>query len=778
MTSKKKLSAELPADVQIPFIQSLYDKRGVIVFGMVTQIVFSCAVAYDTGVGLFYWFAVAFAAVYGARLFEMHRFDKIASNLTSLAYAKVWESRYLAGGVVVSLLTGMFCFFAIGTGDEFAIVVSVTLAFGAMVSVVGRNFASRMLVTLLAACTLFPVLAALLIKGDAVHLVVGSMLVPFFFSITSMADGLRDFLLQAVMGKHQVASIAGRLDAAMNNMPQGLMMIDHDNRIVVANHRAALMLGGANEGKFIGRDLRTVLRFMNRGNLFGVLSVDQVESRLLALLQSNEDRRFTLHLKDGRYLEFGARKRGELGGVLIFEDISERIANEEKIHRMARFDALSGLPNRAYFRDLARSAAMRCPPETYVAFVVVDIDDFKSVNDSLGHPTGDDLLCRFADRIAAHAGESVAFSRFGGDEFVGILTGAANPDEAIRRADAIIASLQGSYVAGGQNLITTTSAGVVVAPVVDLDIDALLIKADLALYESKHRGKGLSTLFAEDMDERYQRRQKLKKDLKAAITDKKLTVVYQPIIDAHTMQIVSCEALARWDHPELGPISPGIFIPLAEETGVISDLTRFMLMSACRDCLSWGNDVGVSVNLSAVDFRLSDVSAVVREALDFSTLAARRLEVEVTESAILDDQTATSTVLADLRKLGVKVALDDFGTGYSSLSYLNNLPLDKVKIDQSFIRQIDGHGRSLKLVTGVTQLAKELGLIVTVEGVETVDQFELLKENAHIDLVQGFLFGAALSPKGISTLINNVFSLSSSKQSKIAVRAGGHVLSR
>jgi EAL domain-containing protein (putative c-di-GMP-specific phosphodiesterase class I) len=210
---------------------------------------------------------------------------------------------------------------------------------------------------------------------------------------------------------------------------------------------------------------------------------------------------------------------------------------------------------------------------------------------------------------------------------------------------------------------------------------------------------------------------------------------------------------------------------LAEETGVISDLTRFMLTSACRDCLSWGNDVGVSVNLSAVDFRLSDVSGVVRDVLGKTGLAPRRLEVEVTEGAILDDQNATSAVLSDLRRLGVKVALDDFGTGYSSLSYLNNLPLDKVKIDQSFIRQIDGHDRSLKLVAGVTQLAKELGLAVTVEGVETVEQFELLTENAHMDLVQGYLFGAALSPRGIETLIKNVFSLSSRQSSVAAVNA-------
>ena len=269
------------------------------------------------------------------------------------------------------------------------------------------------------------------------------------------------------------------------------------------------------------------------------------------------------------------------------------------------------------------------------------------------------------------------------------------------------------------------------------------------------------------MDERYQRRQRLKKDLSDAIREEKLTIVYQPIIDASTLQIVACEALARWDHPELGPVSPGVFIPLAEETGAISDLSRFMLTSACRDCLGWGSEVAVSVNLSAVDFRSSDVSLMVRQALSKTGLAARRLEVEVTEGAILDDQAATSAVLADIRKLGVKVALDDFGTGYSSLSYLNNLPLDKVKIDQSFVRQIGVNSRSLKLVTGVTKLARELGLMVTVEGVETLEQFELLKENAYLDLVQGFLFGAALSPSGIQTLIENVFSLSGKNISQV-----------
>ncbi len=768
MTIKRSASHDLPVDVQIPFIQSLYDKRGVIVFGMITQIVFACAVAFETGQTLFYWFAAAFFCVYSGRLADALNYDAASIRPGFLENFKVWEFRYMVGGGLVSSLTGLFCFVAIGTHNQFAQIISVTLAFGAMVSVVGRNFASRRLVALLSICTLFPMFLGLVISRELIFLAVALLLIPFFFSITSMADGLRKFLLQAVMGRHEVTLTADRLDAALNNMPQGLMMIDSSSNIIIANHRAASLFGGSDAALFSGRTLKTILRFANKRGLFGFLTVDHVESRLLALMQSDDGRKFILHLSDGRYLEFGARKRGDMGGVLIFEDVSERVASEEKIHRMARFDSLSGLPNRSYFRDLARAAVLRSNPEMFVVLIVVDIDDFKTVNDSLGHPTGDDLLCRFSDRIGFHADDTAAFSRFGGDEFVGIMANLPSRQAAEDAANAFVGSLQGGYAAGGHSLITTTSAGIVIVPTREVDLDSLLIKADLALYESKKRGKGCTTLFAEEMDHRYQRRQRLTKDIKQAIRDGKLGIVYQPIIDAATLQIVSCEALARWDHPEFGPVSPGVFIPLAEETGAISDLSRFMLTSACRDCLTWGNEVAVSVNLSAVDFRMSDVSAMVRNALETTGLAANRLEVEVTEGAILDDQIATSAVLADLRKLGVKVALDDFGTGYSSLSYLNNLPLDKVKIDQSFVRQISSHGRSLKLVSGVTQLAKELGLTVTVEGVETLEQFELLKANAQIDLVQGFLFGAALSPKGIETLIQNVFSLSKKPLSKIA----------
>ena len=403
-------------------------------------------------------------------------------------------------------------------------------------------------------------------------------------------------------------------------------------------------------------------------------------------------------------------------------------------------------------------------PAGFVAFIVIDIDDFKHVNDSMGHLVGDDLLCHFADRISLLINERSCFSRFGGDEFVGLLSGFDTVEAAEFAARKALRSLSGNYDIAGHTLSVTVSAGIVVSQAVSFDLAQLMIKADLALYESKSKGKGISTLFASSMDEIYQRRQRLKNDLKMAIRNQHLDVLYQPIIDAKTMRISVCEALCRWDHPELGPISPAVFIPLAEETGAISDLTRFMLEQACMDCMTWDSEVSVAVNLSAMDFKQSNIQEMVRVALAKSRLAPSRLEVEVTESAILEDQIGASLTLSELKATGIKIALDDFGTGYSSLSYLHNLPLDKVKIDQSFVKDIVTNERSLKLVAGVTRLADELGLTVTIEGIETLEQFEQLREHAHIDLAQGFLFGAALSPRGITTLIENVLPLAKTRK--------------
>jgi predicted signal transduction protein with EAL and GGDEF domain len=284
------------------------------------------------------------------------------------------------------------------------------------------------------------------------------------------------------------------------------------------------------------------------------------------------------------------------------------------------------------------------------------------------------------------------------------------------------------------------------------DVDDMIVKADLALYKSKELGKNGWRLFEASMDAAFRNKQLMKADLRSAVEAGALRVVYQPIVSMKTMRIASCEALCRWDHPELGPVSPAIFIPLAEEMGIISDISSFVLQAACAECVKWPEQITVSINLSAKDFRSSDVVRKVRETLASTGLKPARLEIEVTETALLDDRSQTRELVEEIRALGVRIALDDFGTGYSSLSYLHKLPLDKVKIDRSFLRDVPQNPRSLDLLRGIVDLTRTLGLTVTVEGVETFEQLKVLSQQLHPDLLQGFLFGSALSASGIETM--------------------------
>jgi predicted signal transduction protein with EAL and GGDEF domain len=283
------------------------------------------------------------------------------------------------------------------------------------------------------------------------------------------------------------------------------------------------------------------------------------------------------------------------------------------------------------------------------------------------------------------------------------------------------------------------------------------VRADLALYKAKELGRNNWRLFEDEMDEAFRNRQALKADLRTAVETKALRVVYQPIVSLGTMRIAACEALCRWDHPELGAVSPATFIPLAEEMGIISDISLHVLQTAVAECTKWPEDIQVSVNLSAKDFRNRDIVERVRAALEKSGLAPHRLQVEVTETALLDDKSQTREIIAEIRAVGVRIALDDFGTGYSSLSYLHKLPLDKVKIDRSFLLDVVQNQRSLELLKGVVNLSRPLGLAVTVEGVETFEQLKVLSQTVKPDLVQGFLFGSALSASGIATMSNTVW---------------------
>jgi len=283
-----------------------------------------------------------------------------------------------------------------------------------------------------------------------------------------------------------------------------------------------------------------------------------------------------------------------------------------------------------------------------------------------------------------------------------------------------------------------------------------MIKADLALYQSKANGKGQAQVFRQEMDTDYRYRQRLKAALRQTIADGGLSLVYQPLVDLKSRRVVACEALARWHHAELGQVPPSIFIPVAEEMGLITDITRWVLTSAARECMSWPEEVSVSVNVSARDFRDADLVLMVSEALAGSGLAAHRLELEVTETALIVQKDKATQVLSELARMGIGIALDDFGTGYSSLSYLQALPFTKLKVDRSFVADITANPRSLSMLTNVVQLGKDINLTVTAEGVETEEQLAAIIAHTRVDQIQGYLFGIPLPRREVGELIGRM----------------------
>jgi diguanylate cyclase (GGDEF)-like protein len=388
--------------------------------------------------------------------------------------------------------------------------------------------------------------------------------------------------------------------------------------------------------------------------------------------------------------------------------------------------------------------------------MIVDIDDFKHVNDTLGHLIGDRVLIETSERLSRVLGRDSLVARLGGDEYVVYRSGGVQLSDTVTDPEAILGGFRGPFEVEGEVFSVNVSVGVVTLTDGSDDLDALMTKADLALYKAKALGKGRSQVFHDEMDTDYRYRQRLKAELKQTVADGALSLVFQPIVDLKSRRVVSCEALARWHHPELGSIPPSLFIPIAEETGLISEISRWVLATATAECRNWPEEVSVSVNISARDFRNSDVAAMVKTALSGSGLAPHRLEIEVTETAVIEERAAATKILAKLAKQGIGIALDDFGTGYSSLSYLQALPFTKLKIDRSFVMDIAENPRSLKLLSNVAQLGKDINLTVTAEGVETEEQLNLIAEHSKVDQIQGYLFGVPLPRREVAELIDRM----------------------
>ncbi|MER8365335.1 EAL domain-containing protein [Mesorhizobium sp. M1348] len=751
---------EIPVDVYIPFVETLFRDGFTLSIGLVAQTLLVILVYWKT-MDLAYLLVAAGLIIVGTlRLRNIRKYGRLPSP-TTWEEAHNRENDYIIFGSMHGFMLGAFCFVSIylanDSHDNYAEIASVCVTLASVTSIAGRNYGSPRMVMIFIITTTWPISLGFILRGDIYHIILGLMSAPFLFAIKRFADIVREVLFTALSEEKKANRIAQRFNRALNTMSHGLVMLGPDGRVAVANAEAAHLMSLKSPDALLGRSIHGLLMRGAAGGMLAPKDCRYIEAQLTRALREGRDRKVLVSLANGQHYEFSAREGSQELGVVTFEDVTARVEAEDKIRFMARYDSLTGLPNRAYFHELVVEAMASGDPDRLCGLVVLDLDDFKSVNDTLGHPVGDGLIYAVAERLAAVAGPGITVSRFGGDEFMIFFERVEDESHLNGQVDEIFVNLQGEVDVAGHGLRIQASGGAVLSRVKDTDVDAMIVKADLALYKAKELGKNGWRLFEASMDAAFRSRQLMKADLRSAVENKELRVVYQPIVAMSTMRIASCEALCRWDHPDLGPISPGIFIPLAEEMGIISDISTFVLHAACTECAKWPSQTSVSVNLSAKDFRNRDVIQKVREALAGSGLPAGRLEIEVTETALLDDKSLTRQYIEELKRLGVRIALDDFGTGYSSLSYLHKLPLDKIKIDRSFLIDVTQNSRSLELLKGIVNLSRPLGLSVTVEGVETFEQLKILALQVKPDLVQGFLFGSALSASGIETMSSTVW---------------------
>jgi diguanylate cyclase (GGDEF)-like protein len=544
-----------------------------------------------------------------------------------------------------------------------------------------------------------------------------------------------------------------RFNAALANMSQGLLMYDADGKMIVRNERF-LELYNVTEADFpLGTTHRDALERLLELGIYTKIDVESEVAKTEACLRAGKMHSTYRHLTDGRTLLVARRPMSGGGWVTTFDDVTERQLADERMAHLAHHDTLTNLPNRSMFRerlDQALSEATIAP----LAIFSLDLDRFKAVNDTFGHPAGDWLLKCVAARLQrCLRNETDVVARFGGDEFAIIQFDIKDADDAERLAKRIVEVIGKPYRDKSRDMHVGMSLGIALYPDDGKDADTLLKNADMALYRGKSEGRNVYRFFEPGMDAMVLARQALETDLEAALPRREFELDFQPIMNIASGDIVGAEALMRWHSPVRGLVSPDDFIPAAEETGLIVQLGDWALRKACTIAADWPHAMRIAVNVSAVQIKSSTFARGVISALAFSGVPADRLELEITETVLMDESDTVLKTLRQLRDLGIRIALDDFGTGYSSLGYLRRFPVDKIKIDRSFIGDIDNRD-SAAIVRTVIGLGAQLGITVTAEGVETEAQLDMLRKAGCVE-AQGYLIGVPSKAAEISRLLSS-----------------------
>ena len=540
----------------------------------------------------------------------------------------------------------------------------------------------------------------------------------------------------------------GIISTYVADLDEGLILIDRDGRIAFLNPRAALLLGLSAKGARYGLFARNLVRHAHVGvseSRFAILD------RLRAPLRARRPVSFALQI-DGEPISFALRPLPDAGWAVTIREAARSALGDQGPDGWR--DPLTGLANRTLFGIRLKDALARFQRTgERFAVMAVDLDRFKHINDTLGHPVGDELLRKVAERLQTTLRATDVVARLGGDEFAVLQANVEDVAGAERLARRVVDLLGRSYMIDGHLINVGASVGVALAPDDGVVADVLVKHADLALYGAKLGGRNAFRFYEAEMSARMDARRLLELDLRKALAMREFELVYQPQLNLETDRLVGCEALIRWRHPVRGLVSPVDFIPLAEEIGLIVPIGEWVLRTACKEAVRWPGDLSVAVNLSPTQFKSKKLVDKVRSALTESGLAPHRLELEITEGVLLQDNDANLETLHALRGLGLRISMDDFGTGYSSLSYLRSFPFDKIKIDRSFVSGGATIKDSMAIVRAIASLGASFGMTTVAEGVETIDQMRRIRTEGCTD-VQGYLISRPVSAADILKVLH------------------------
>ncbi len=690
------------------------------------------------------------------------RFRSKVRKFSNFEQARRWERYWAIASLAYAATVGTMAARGIASTDD--PVVHLVVALGAVgtagvvaVAAVRPNIVIGQLLALF-----IPLIAGVFMQDNPYYWALAVVGGPFVLMISEMTYSLYETAVRALKLASGYGAMANQLrernarfDTALSNMAQGLCMFDAELTLTVCNQRFIELYGLSAEVVKPGTTLQQLVEHsVSRGNHPG-WTPRQLHEMWLTQASRNEEALLHQTLGDGRTLAIHHRPMAGGGYVGTIDDITEQKRAAEQVSHLARHDVLTDLPNRLYLRERLEADLAGLKAGERLAVMCLDLDDFKTVNDTQGHPAGDALLVQVSQRLQHMLAPEDFLARLGGDEFALIVHVDRNTG-GLAKAEAVIEALSRSFWVQGREANIGASIGIAVATEHGSDADTLLKRADIALYQAKAEGRRTARLFDPAMAQRLIERRDLESELRRALADSEFELYYQPQINIVNGSISTFEALVRWRHPRRGLLTPDMFIPLAEETGLIVPLGEWVLRHACAEAAEWPEQLRVAVNLSPVQFRSKGLVETIARALADSGLPPERLELEITEGVLLHDDAANLAALGRLREMRVRIAMDDFGTGYSSLSYLRSFRFDKVKIDKSFVSGPSGGAEGAAIIRAVMSLCTTLGIATSVEGVESEEQLDRIRAEGCTE-VQGYLFSKPVPPEDLPGLFPATF---------------------